>query len=157
MFFHPEWPPGSPQSGWNREAQLFVTMWYSLQSLELGSHPGNVDCHLQKCCEPGGSGTKGTKNTTKLSYYFQVAFSLIQDSVGYCKLWPFFRVLTKLVLFLLDFLMFLWRQRHSELPPGPFLLTSLSYTHIFLPCGEMAHFPRKIWTIIISRRGRKLN
>lgn len=44
-----------------------------------------------KCCEPQGSGTKGIKNTTKLSYYFQVAFPLIQDSVGCCKLLTIFQ------------------------------------------------------------------
>ena len=132
-------------------------LWCFLQSQRSGSHTGNVGCHLQSAVSHKGVGQRELKIPQSFPTIFKLPFPWFRIQLDAVNFWPFFRVLTKLVLFLLDFLMFLWRHMHSELPPGPFLVTFLLfYIYIFLPCGEMVYFPGKTWKIIISRIGRKL-
>ena len=76
---------------------------------------------------------------------------------GAISLWSFSRALTRLVLFLLEFLSVLCRLGHLELPTGLFMLTYLFHAHVLLCGGEMVHFSWKTQIIIDWIKGRKLD
>ena len=78
----------------------------------------------------GGGEVRESKNATKLSYYFQVAFFLIQHLLGCCEPLAIFRVLTRLVLTVSAcfFGVSVEKQEFAAMYSS-LLLTSLSYTY----------------------------